>query len=71
MIDDDRPSGESLFKSNHSMQESYKETEVLQHWKGSSTSTNDTYLRRRSWNINKFSVLSTIIIIIKYIPIIY
>ena len=53
------------------MQESYQETAMLWHRKGSPTSTNDTYLWRRNLNIIKFSVLIYIIIIVKYISVIY
>jgi len=53
------------------MQERYKETAVLQHWKSSPRITNDTYLRRRNWNIIKFPVLIIFIITIEYISIIY
>jgi len=53
------------------MQESYKETVMLQDWKGSPKSMNDTYLQRRNRNIIKFSVIFIIIIIIEYISIIH
>jgi len=53
------------------MQESYKETAMLQHWNGSPESMNDTYLQRRNRNIIKLLVIIIIIIMIEYISIIH